>query len=791
MYHHKAVVFLCALTLIGGGVYFASQVRTDNSLDAYFDSADLSYNAYTNYQFDFGSDEVAYILYSVPSRENGPFELEIMDRILTLTEALEYEVPFVAEVTSLTNAEFISAEDDFLEIHELGLDMPQDQAAMLKRREAMLAKPAYRGSLLDDAAQHGAIIVEMTVSANDSLDDIRLDADGGDALSNLYPQASKNKIVEILNRPEYEDIEFRLTGDVAMNSAYNEIITSEAMLVTGLTFALVSLIALVCFRGQLLGLLGPLSVVILGLILTVAFMVLVGYKLGMLFMIAPTLLTAIGVAQSVHLITEFNLLRTRGLSRQEAVQKTLEHVAMPCLLAALTTAVGFLVMAGSSLRGLAELAVYISVGVLLTFIGSITLMVCYMCLGKNDQSRRNDVSEDSSHFLYKILSRVVDINLKHKHLIIAAFAASIAIAGIGISKLHIGFNFLEEFKPEVKFRQDTEYTQTHMGGVLNFVIIYDAGEADAIKNARTLAHLEALQAEAERSDLVQKSYSLVDILKDINQSFHGDDPEYYRLPESDDLIAQYLLMYEISGGEELDDYVSGDYSRTTLELRVDMSGSERIAKLLQNVEAHLVSSPLEGIEIEITGVGMLWVKMAKYIAQSQIQGYTLAFIIIASILCLAFRSVKVGLLAMIPNLLPVVLALGVVGWQGDHLDYFRMLLATVAIGIAVDDTVHTASRLRKEFLRLGNYEAAVRTSLMSVGRALVITTTILTCSFLVYLASSMEVLAAFGILLAMTMIVALLADLFLLPALVMVFQPFGPEHEPELMDKPTPLAYTS
>lgn len=778
LYGHKAVIFLVALVLIVVGSHFASKAQMDNGWDSFFDESDPAYNAYTVYQQDFGSDEVAYILYSVPNSEHGPFDLSAMERVAELTEALEFEVPFVKEVTSLTNVEFMTAEEDFLEIHELGLDMPGNQEEMLEKREAMMAKPAYRGAIVDDAALHGAIILEMTAASNDPQSTLRLDPEGGYGLENLYPQVSAKKIVELLNQPEYADIAFRTSGDVFMNSTYNELFDTETTLLTSLTFVLVSLIALICFRGQLLGLVAPLSVVLLALILTVAFIVIAGYKIGLLFLIAPVLLTAIGVAQSVHLITEFNLLRAHGMTRKAAVQKTLEHVAMPCLLAAVTTAISFLVMAGSNLRGLAEMAVYLGAGVLLTFIASITLMICFMSMGRDATKRTVDPSENRSTLLYRILDKVVAINMHHGAAILAIFSGIIVISAIGISKLHVGFNFLDEFKPHVDFRQHTEYVQEHMGGVLSFAIIYDAGEPDAIKSARILSHLAALQSASERSPLVEKSYSVADILKDINQSFHGDDPAYYRLPDSNELIAQYLLMYEISGGEELEDYVSGDYSRTTLELRVDMADSGPITELLEELEAYLAANPLEGVTVHITGVGMLFVKVATYIADSQVQGYTLAFIIIAIVLCIAFRSIPVGLLAMIPNLFPVIIGLGLVGWLGQHLDYFKMLLATVAIGIAVDDTVHTTSRLRKEFLQRGNYEEAVRVTLRSVGRALVITTTILTGSFLVYLVSELEILASFGTLLATTMVAALMADLFLLPALVLVLKPFGPEHGP-------------
>lgn len=790
MYGHKLIVLLCALGLLVTGLYFAGKTRADNGLDSFFDATDTAYNAYITYQDEFGSDEVAYILYTVPDSPHGPFDLDAMQRIAQLTEALEYEVPFVSDVTSLSNVEFITADGDFLEIHELALDMPEDQAGLQERGQAMMQKPGYRGAIVNNEATHGAIILEMTIAMNDPLDELRLDPEGGDGLANLYPQAAKHKIDEILSRPEYAGIDFYLSGDVLMNTAYNEIISHDTVRQTLLTLALVSIIAMICFRMQFLGLAGPLSVVILGLILTIGFMGLFGYEMGILFLIVPTFLIAIGVAQSVHLITEFNLMRAQGLGRREAVKQAMEHVAVPCFLAAFTTATAFLVMVTSKLRALSEMAVYQSVGVMLAFLASITVMVCYMSMGKDRPHKSVDPSESKSGLLYHLLNHVAALNHKRPFAIMAVFGVILTGSVIGIGKLHVGFNFLEEFKPHTQFRQDTDYIQGVMGGMLNVVFIYDSGKADGIRNNGMLAHLEGLQAHAERSTIVEKSYSVVDILKDINQSFHGDDPAYYRLPESDELIAQYLLLYEISGGEELSDFVSGDYRRTTLELRVDITDSRHIKALLDDLDRYIAAHPAPGAEIRITGMGLLMVRIASYVAQSQMWGYGLAFGIIALVLCLAFRSARVGLLVMIPNLFPAVLVLGFMGLNGMQLDYFKLMVATVAIGIAVDDTVHISTRIRKEFHRCGDYEEAIRASLLTTGRALVVTTVILSLSFLVYTVSDMAVLSDFGILLSATIVSALLADLFLLPCLVLVLKPFGPEYELPTVSAQAPAAHT-
>jgi predicted RND superfamily exporter protein len=289
---------------------------------------------------------------------------------------------------------------------------------------------------------------------------------------------------------------------------------------------------------------------------------------------------------------------------------------------------------------------------------------------------------------------------------------------------------------------------------------------------------------------VKKSYSVGDVLMDLNRSFHEGDLAYNVLPETRELVAQYLLLYEMSGGEEVEEYVSGDFSRASLELRLKAVESSELAKLSRELEAYLAEHPTEASTVRVTGIGALWLKLMDYITQSQIRGFLLAFTVIAALLCFVFRSVKIGLIAMVPNLSPVVLTLGVMGWIELPLDYVRLLIATVAIGISVDDTIHHMTRFDFEFRRRGSYHEALHASMVDVGRALVITSVVLVLGFLVFHFSALDSTASFGTLLAATIFVALVADFLLMPALVMTLQPFGPERpdaaqlEPQLHERP-------
>ncbi len=222
-YDHRWTVLSICLLLVGASFWLASRSRYDNSFEAYFDRDDPAYTAYLQYREDFGSDEVSYILYEAPGYPHGPWNLEVMRKIERLTEALEEEVPFVQEVTSLVNLEFLEGVPDGLEIYDLLEEFPESQEALLDAREKVLAKPLYVGGIASADGRYAAVIVEMDRSSIDPVEEIKVDPDGGDGLANLYPQASHTKIEEILARPEYRGIEFHHTGDVPFNAVLNEI----------------------------------------------------------------------------------------------------------------------------------------------------------------------------------------------------------------------------------------------------------------------------------------------------------------------------------------------------------------------------------------------------------------------------------------------------------------------------------------------------------------------------------------------------------------------------------------
>ncbi|MBW1989215.1 MAG: MMPL family transporter [Deltaproteobacteria bacterium] len=781
-YDHRLFVFTLCVALLAACGWFAMGTRFDNSFEAYFDNDDPAYQAFLQFREDFGSDESAYILYEAPDYPYGPFNLEVMGKIRRLTEALAEEVPFVDEVTSLANAEFIEGVDDELLIHEVLEEFPDSQEKLLEIRDKVLEKEIYRGGLVSADGKYAALVVDMARASVDPLEKIQLDPDGGTGLSNLYPQVTFHAIEKILARPEYKGIRFYHTGDVALNSNYNMTAQGESLRL-GIVAAVIIALLLLYFFKSAMGVGGPMVVVVMSVLVSLGFVGLMGWNLDLMVIMMPTVLIAVGVADAVHILSEFRVLHAAHSDRRKALKDSMYLVGVPCLFTSVTTIAGFSSMSVSPIKAIRHFAIYSSVGVAAAFLLTVTLLIVLLSFGRRYSEAKGD--EDLLHarggaHMQAGLKWVARFVTRRPKSIIAVSLALFAAVGAGMVRLEVDTNFLNEFSPRTKIRRVTEKVDTVMGGAGSFSYIFDSGEPEGMYDPEALAVIEAAQKKADEQDyLVMKTYSIVDLLKDLNRAMHNGDQEYYRLPESRQLVAQYLLLYEMSGGEELSEYLSTDYARANLEIRCRMSRTSKYEEAADTLNQHLAEADTKGLNWALTGMGALWIELIDYIMQSQIRGFLLAFAVIAVMMCLVFNSIRVGLVSMIPNLAPIIITLGTMGWMAIPLDYVKLLIACVAIGIAVDDTVHLVSRFRHEFYRTGNYAQAMNLTMAEVGRALFITTVVLVTGFSILVISIMGTLQSFGMLVAATILVALLADFFLLPAVFLLLKPFGPEGRPE------------
>jgi predicted RND superfamily exporter protein len=781
-FDHRWLVSGICLALFLGSIVLGARVQQDASYEAYFDEDDTTYQAYEAYRDDFGSDEIAYVGFELPGVEHGPWNVDAMAKLVELTGLLEDEVPFVYSVTSLANAELTIGNEDGIEISRVRDLMPLSQAALLDLRRVFLKKPLLVGGIINEDANFGAILIKMDRSSPDPPEELIWDPEKGEDLENMYPQIAEAKIAEILARPKFEDFVFYISGDVPINAYFNRILFFEPMFLMLIGLVVISTILLISFRSWV-SVVTPALVLLLTISMTVAMMVVFGFKIDLSFSSTPTLLMAIGVAHSVHILSEF---RTQFLilrDRREALIKTIYLVGVPCMLTCVTTAVAFASMSFVPIKSIARGAIYQSFGVVVAFLLSLTLLMALLSFGRrvpreaeDRVSERRQPSDLERSAIKGWLAAIAQFNIRHPRALILGFSIFILVSGMGASQVGVDSNSLNDFWEDSPIRRATVRVDDEMGGVTNIVYLFDGGAPDAIKDPAVLREIERLESLAGEEDwLVRKTYSIVGIVKDLNQAFHAGDPAFLRIPESREAVAQLLLLYESAGGDEVEEYVSSDYRHANLELRLRLAPTAATARLIDRLHESLAAKPLEVSSVSLTGIGALWLKLLGFIVSSQIQGFSIAFATITLMMIAVFRSVKIGLISMIPNLAPVLLALGAMGWLGIPLDYNKVMVAAIALGISVDDTIHLMTRFQHEFALHKSYEKALRRALGDVGRALLITSLALILGFLVLIFSELRSQAYYGLLLSGALMTALVADFFFMPALVLWLQPFGPE----------------
>lgn len=604
-FDHRFLVALTCLALFSCSFLLATKVQTDASYESYFNEGDDTFEAYQKYLDDFGSDEVGYIGFEVPDLPYGVWNVEAMAALIELTEALEDEVPFVYEVTSLANAEYTVGTEEGLEITKIRDEWPLTQEELLARRDGYLNKPLLVGGIVNQDASFAAILIEMDRTSTDPDEEIVWDPAKPGELENKYPQISDTKIMEILERPEFSLFRFYPSGDVPINAFFNRVVESEWLSLLGVTLIVISVLQAVVFRS-FIGVAAPIFVLLLTAFTTVAFMVVVGYKIGLSFTATPTLLAAIGVAYCVHVLSEFRLQIAKTGDRREALVATMSLVGLPSLLTAVTTAVGFACMSFVPIRTMAEGAIYQSFGVLAAYFFSVTVLLSALSFGRRrptwaqraagtaaaGTATAGPAGGGEANLATRVLDRVATFNLEHRFGLLIAFALFTAACIAGATRVAVDSNWLADFWEESPVRLNIVKVDDAMGGMSNVIYLFDGGAEDAIKEPAVLREIERLEALAlEEPHLVRKTYSIVDIVKDLNQSFHADDPAYHRIPDTREEVAQYLLLYESSGGEEAMELVSPDYRVASLELRIRIGRTVHMAKLVDRLDTALGERP--------------------------------------------------------------------------------------------------------------------------------------------------------------------------------------------------------
>ncbi|MCP4686597.1 MAG: MMPL family transporter [Desulfobacterales bacterium] len=722
----------------------ASRGVIATSMIKLFFSQKTEYNLYRERMSEFANDEVFIIAFEDPN----PFSTRSIKRLEAVIEKIE-EMPDVERVDSILNAQHIFSRGDALHIEKFGeeaLARPENAARLL----AEFAKdPLYAGLLLSEDGRSQAVIVELAYNEDRPVERGPL----------LVGEA----------RALFEQGGFEPSGlhSVGLIAIMAEILAQSYTNITRLfpVVCVMLLLVLYLMFQRFWPVFITLVVSLIAVAWTMGFAVLLEREVSIFICLVPAFIFIIATSDVIHLCSAYLLELANGKPKEKAILKSGREVGTACFMTSATTFVGFVSLRFAPTPVIKQFGLVLGFGVGVSLLLAMTLAPILFSITRPPKFRRYADSRLQG-LLGGVLRRIEKATIGRPRLIAALFMALLVWACLGVSRLNMETNFTERLHESNHIRVAEKFYNAHFVEANFMDVFIEAPRAEGLLDPGTFLKIAAFQEKLEKTPEVEKVVSLVDLIRKIDGEFNpGRTPlEKERITRG--LLAQYLLLFEMSGGEDLGRLV--DFDRRTMRLAVrlkggDLRGAYNTGRKVEHMAADFFQA---SAAVNATGVMHLMGMFIGDILDGQRRGMIAAFFCILILMIIWLRSIRVGLWSMIPNMLPLLALGGLLGWTWDKVDSDTLHVAIIAIGIGVDDTIHFLMRLRFESGKTGSAITALKRTFHYTGRAIIITTVILAAGFAPFAISDYFSVWMMGVLLPFTLAVALAADLLLVPALV-------------------------
>lgn len=736
-YRFLILVLFLLITVFFG---FFLDIETDNTHEAWFSATDPEYVAWQEYLEAFGGGR--YLI--VALRSENIFCREILDYIKLKTEEIEI-LPQVDGVHSLANANMIRGTSEGIEFHPLMSDLSSDNIGKIK--QYVLQDQIFQNYLISPDGKLTAIMIALFY------------------LSSEEVHQTVQYIEELMRENLPGNVDLFISGG---RKAMYELERFTKQTRTRLPFMIIVMVGVctfIIYRSIYIVFMLLLNVG-LSLCWALGFYSILGYTFNVITGILVPVVIVLSIADSVHIINYY-LERKKEYTDKEAYVHTIGYISVPCFLTSVTTSLGFLSLSISSNSAIKHFGIGSAAGVFFAFWISIFFTPFLLTL------TNVRINEKNNHLLVNCLRRLVDLNTtKYLTILVIALVALIA-AGIGVSKVRIETNQLDWFPRQGNFYRSTKVIESDLSGTYSLELILSGQEND-FKNPDILRRVDNLANEISGLSHVKKVVTLCDYLKKVNKALHDDRSEFYCIPNDQFLIAQefFLLTLSDEGREEIIRLTTPDFSQSNVSVRTESLPVDESIGLANRIET-IAAQAFEGTSIRASLTGNLYLTniMQKYLQESQIKGFSLAFITIMGLLFIAFRSVKFGALSILPNVLPITVILGTMGWFHFYLNTATIMVASIALGLAVDDTIHFICRFRSEIgIAELSIQKVLEKTIMSTGNSISYTSFINIAGFSILIISQVRPVREFGLLMSLVLLLALAGDLVVLPSSIMLFR---------------------
>ncbi|WP_349629494.1 efflux RND transporter permease subunit [Motilimonas eburnea] len=691
------------------------------------------------------SDSVSFI---IAPKSGKVFTRETLNQVHEMTEAA-WQTPYSTRVDSITNYQHTQAEADDLLVEDLLLEPETlDPAKIEQIRQIALTEPNLVNKLIGSAGDVTIINVTVQLPEIDPLTE-------GPAVAHFA------KELQAQFHQRYPDTEIRLSGLVMLNDAFATYAQNDSSTLVPAMFLLI-LIMLAILLRSVLGTLASLAVIITTIAATLGVSGWLGIALTTPTVNVPTIVMTLAVADCVHIISSLLLAMRNGQTKQQAIYTSLAQNVKPVFITSATTAIGFLSLNFSDSPPLRDLGNLVAVGMLFAFLFSVTLLPALLSLMPIKVAAKTKPSNAMTRFANWVIAKQKPV-LVCGLLIVAGLASQ-------VPNNQVNDDSLKYFSTDTTFRQDSDYMAQHISGMTSLEFSLESGQSNGINHPEFLADLAAFTTWLRQQPETDHVSSLSDTVARLNKNMHGDDPAQYRLPTQQELAAQYLLMYEMSlpYGLDLNNQINIDKSATRVVATFKNLGSNEILALEQRANDWFATQAPH-IKVSISSTSSMFAHVGERNMSSMLMGTAFALVLISALLGFALRSWRLGFISLLPNILPGLAGFGLWSLVSGEINLALSIVSSLTLGIVVDDTVHFLSKYQHARKQGQSSEQAVIYAFNNVGRALLITTLVICVGFAVLTQSNFALNADMGLLTAIVVFIALVIDLLILPAFLLVF----------------------
>jgi predicted RND superfamily exporter protein len=780
---HRWSAIAVSILVTAWCVSWLPQISIDNSTEAFLHPDDPAAVLYRDFRDQFDRDDRIIVALA----PEDVFAVDFLEKLRRFHLALEAELPTTQEVTSLFNARLTRGEGDELIVEDLlegWLDeWPEDAGERTAElRERVFANPLYLDTLVSRDTRLTVVSIEpFTYSAlgdEDALagfDDGGEDRDSADDEAPLLTAAENDALMSALRRVverfEGDDFPAHIGGALAISDSINRSMVGDMGKFMGICIAVIISLLFVLFR-RITGSLLPIGVVMLSVVAAIGIMVFLEIPASMTVQILPIFLLTVGVCDAVHILTITYQRLAVGDSKEDAVVYAVGHSGLAVVMTSFTTAAGMMSFITAEMAPVSQLGTIAPIGVLLALAYSLLLLPAILVVVPLHAPKHGG-GRGAGVLLTRGLVRIGLFAADHPKRVLAGAAIFMALSLVGASQARFSHYAMRWFEEDHPMRISTELVDRELRGSLSLEVVIDTGRENGLHDPDVLRRVEEAMQFAEQMQhgeiFVGKAISIVDIVKETHQALNENQRDYRRLPEDQQLIAQELFLFESSSPDDVQEWVDPHFRTARISLRAPFVDAMLYRPFIDEVETGMRRILGDEIDVEMTGFMPVLAGVLSTLIVSMGRSYAFALLVITPMMIVLLRSVKLGLLSMIPNLIPVIFTLGLMGFLDIRLDASTILIGAMVIGLAVDDTIHFTHKFRIYYNKFGDTRIAIRETLSSTGAALLFTTLVLASGFGAMTLATMVNTRTFGMLAALATLVAFAADVLVAPALMTLF----------------------